>query len=200
MKGHEYLSFERSKERYQRKTAPRPRPLRGCSALLVLSGAVHTGHPCPDGQDRHPCRSPSGYSRLRLRCSTGPKGSGVAPLISFDAAEYRNRTGIRPEGGEPEPNAPTGHKSSGHLQSGERPDRYVRAGAKQTGTVRNAGYPGGASRGVPFSFAYFFYSAHPCASPLRGLRENPLPADFWASKRNRLAAFIEKAHEKHRSL
>ncbi len=50
------------------------------------------------------------------------------------------------------------------------------------------GIPAGCNARVSFSFAYFFYSAHPCASPLRGLLENPLPADFCTRKRNRLAA------------
>ncbi len=68
--------------------------------------------------------------------------------------------------------------SSGHLQSGERPDRDVRAGMNHQGwlcgkffpgapgAVRNGGNREAASRGVSFSFAYF----------------------FWTSKRNRLVA------------
>ncbi len=55
----EILSFASPKESIQRKGDPMP--LASC-ALTVLSGVAGRDS-CPSSKVRHPCRTPSGYSR-----------------------------------------------------------------------------------------------------------------------------------------
>ena len=66
----EILSFAPPKESIQRKGGP---VAAGVLRSSHLRGAAK-GASCPFAAVRHPCRTPSGYSRQMLRCSTRQTG------------------------------------------------------------------------------------------------------------------------------
>ncbi len=72
----EILSFAWPKESIQRKGHPE---FRLNPALLAFGEGFRKGLPSPSENERHPCRSPAGYSRQKLRCSGRNNGSKTLP-------------------------------------------------------------------------------------------------------------------------
>ncbi len=129
------------KERDERKTCPSVTPFE-YPALLVSSGAVHTWHPCPDGQERHPCRSPKGLFPLITAMLGVTHGSwGGHPKPPATQPSTGTDTGLGPKGRHREVAPAARDRDIPSLEPLER------LGTEGTRRV---------SRGVSFSFAYFF--------------------------------------------